>query len=110
VLAVYEIYLTLGWLLGGRPTIAQALVFEGLNRVVTAAFKFVPFRVGIDEALTGALAPVMAVQPVAGVTLALIRKVRNLAWTGVGLLLIAAAPVRVAPASDRPGSEPARRI
>jgi hypothetical protein len=77
---------------------------------VTAAFKFVPFRVGIDEALTGALAPVMAVQPVAGVTLALIRKVRNLAWTGVGLLLIAAAPVRVAPASDRPGSEPARRI
>jgi glycosyltransferase 2 family protein len=108
-LAVYEIYLTLGWLLGGRPTIAQALVFEGLNRVVTAAFKFVPFRVGIDEALTGALAPLMAVQPVAGVTLALVRKLRNLAWTGVGLLLIAAAPARVAPASDRRGSEPARR-
>jgi len=110
VLAVYEIYLTLGWLLGGRPTIAQALVFEGLNRVITAAFKFVPFRVGIDEALTGALAPLMAVQPVAGVTLALVRKLRNLAWTGVGLLLIAAAPARVAPASDRPGSAPARRI
>jgi len=108
-LAVYEIYLTLGWLLGGRPTIAQALVFEGLNRVITAAFKFVPFRVGIDEALTGALAPLMAVQPVAGVTLALVRKLRNLAWTGVGLLLIAAAPARVAPASDRRGSEPARR-
>jgi uncharacterized membrane protein YbhN (UPF0104 family) len=110
VLAVYEIYLTLGWLLGGRPTIAQALVFEGLNRVVTAAFKFVPFRMGIDEALTGALAPLMAVQPVAGVTLALVRKLRNLAWTGVGLLLIAAAPARVAPASDPPGSAPARRI
>jgi hypothetical protein len=110
VLAVYEIYLTLGWLLGGRPTIAQALVFEGLNRVVTAAFKFVPFRVGIDEALTGALAPLMAVQPVAGVTLALVRKLRNLAWTGVGLVLIAAAPARVAPASDRQGSERARRI
>jgi glycosyltransferase 2 family protein len=110
VLAVYEIYLTLGWLLGGRPTIAQALVFAGLDRVVTAAFKFVPFRVGIDEALTGALAPVMAVQPVAGVTLALVRKVRNLVWTGVGLLLIAAAPARVEPASDRQGSEPLRPI
>ena len=110
VLAVYEIYLTLGWLLGGHPTVAQALVFEGLNRVITAAFKFVPFRVGIDEALTGALAPLMAVQPVAGVTLALVRKLRNLAWTGVGLLLIAAAPARVAPASDRQGSERARRI
>ena len=110
VLAVYEIYLTLGWLLGGRPTIAQALVFEVVNRAVTAAFKFVPFRVGIDEALTGALAPVIAVQPVAGVTLALVRKVRNLAWTAVGLLLIAAAPARVAPESDRRGSEPSRPI
>jgi hypothetical protein len=110
VLAVYEIYLTLGWVLGIQPTIAQALVFEVLNRAITAAFKFVPFRVGIDEALTGALAPVLAVQPVAGVTLALVRKVRNLVWTGVGLLLIAAAPARVVPASDRQGSEPSRRI
>jgi len=73
------------------------------------AFKFIPFRVGIDEALNGALAPVMAVPPVAAVTLAVVRKLRNLAWTGVGLLLIAAAPARVGPASDRQGNERARR-
>jgi hypothetical protein len=109
VLAVYEIFLTLGWLLGGQPTIAQALVFEALNRAVTAAFKFVPFRVGIDEALSGALAPILAVQPVAGVTLAVVRKLRNLAWTGVGLLLIAGAPARTGPASDPRGSGPAHR-
>lgn len=109
VLAVYEIFLTLGWLLGERPTIAQALVFEVVNRAITAAFKFIPFRVGIDEVLNGALAPLMAVQPVAGVSLALVRKARNLAWTGVGLLLIAAAPARVGPAPDRPGSAPAHR-
>jgi hypothetical protein len=109
VLAVYEIYLTLGWLLGRRPTITQALVFEVLNRAVMVAFKFIPFRVGIDEALNGALAPVMAVPPVAAVTLAVVRKLRNLAWTGVGLLLIAAAPARVAPASDRQGNGRARR-
>jgi hypothetical protein len=108
VVAVYEIYLTLGWLLERPPTIAQALVFEVLNRAVTVAFKFVPFRVGVDEALSGALAPIMAIQPVAGVTLALVRKVRNLVWTGVGLLLIAGAPVRVAQASYRPGNERAR--
>jgi len=108
VVAVYEIFLTLGWLLDHRPTIAQALVFEVLNRAVTVAFKFVPFRVGVDEALSGALAPIMAVPPVAGVTLALVRKVRNLVWTGVGLLLIAGAPARVAPASDRRGNERAR--
>ena len=50
-----EVFLTLRWLLGDRsPTLAQAIVFEALNRVVTVAFKFVPFRVGVDEALSGA--------------------------------------------------------
>jgi hypothetical protein len=95
VLGTFEIYLTLGWLLGDRsPTLAQAIVFEALNRVVTVAFKFVPFRLGVDEALTGAVAPLLAVNPAAGVALALVRKVRNLAWNGVGLAIIAAHPQR----------------
>ena len=110
VLAVFEIFLTLRWLLGDRsPTLAQAIVFEALNRVVTVAFKFVPFRVGIDEALSGALAPVMAVQPVAGVTLAVVRKVRNLAWTGIGLLFIAGHPAHAEPGTDRRENAPAHR-
>jgi hypothetical protein len=94
-LAVIEIYLTLRWLLGDRsPTMAQAIVFEALNRVVTVAFKFVPFRIGVDEALNGALAPVLAVNPAAGVALAVVRKVRNLFWAGVGLLLVATHPAQ----------------
>jgi len=109
-LAIVEVFLTLRWLLGDRsPTLAQAIVFEALNRVVTVAFKFVPFRVGIDEALSGALAPVIAVQPVAGVTLAVVRKVRNLVWTGVGLLLIAAHPAHAEPGTDRPKNAPSHR-
>ena len=109
VLAVYEIFLTLGWLFGQRPTVAQALVFEVVNRAIIVAFKFIPFRVGVDEALNGALASVMGLPPAAGVTLALVRKARNLAWTGVGLLLIAGAPARVAPGPDPQGSAPAHR-
>jgi hypothetical protein len=73
------------------------------------AFKFVPFRVGIDEALSGVLAPVMAVQPVAGVTLAVVRKVRNLLWTAVGLLLIAGRPAHAEPGTDHPESVPVHR-
>jgi hypothetical protein len=95
-LAVLEVYLTLGWLLGDRsPTLAQAVVFEALNRFVTAAFKFVPFRIGIDEALSGALAPLLAVNPAAGVALAVVRKVRNLIWSGAGLAVIAAHPRQI---------------
>ncbi len=94
-LAVLEVFLTLGWLLGdSRPTLAQAVVFEALNRVVVVAFKFVPFRVGVDEALTGALARVLIVNPAAGVALAVVRKARNLFWAAVGLIIVAAHPAR----------------
>jgi len=89
-LAVVEVFVTLQWLLGNRsPTFVQAIVFEALNRVVTAVFKFVPFRVGIDEASAGALAPMLSVNPAAGVALAVVRKVRNLLWAAIGLALIA---------------------
>jgi hypothetical protein len=102
-LAVLEVFLVLRWLLGDRsPTLAQAVVFEALNRTVTVVFKFVPFRVGVDEALSGALAPVLAVQSATGVTLALVRKARNLVWAGAGLLLVAAHPAPGGPAVDRP--------
>jgi len=92
-LAVLEVFVTLQWLLGDRsPTLVQAVVFEALNRVITAAFKFVPFRVGIDEASAGALAPVLSMNPAVGVALAVVRKVRNLFWAAVGLMLVAAHP------------------
>lgn len=101
-LAVFEVFLTMRWLLGdGSVTFGQAVIFEALNRAVTVLFKFVPFRVGVDELLSGELAAILSVQPAAGVTLAVVRKVRNLAWTAVGLLLIA-VPAREAPATDRP--------
>jgi hypothetical protein len=93
--AVVETFMTLGWLLGDRsPTLAQAIAFEALNRVVIVAFKFVPFRIGVDEAITGAVSPMLAVNPAAGVTLAVVRKVRGLFWAAVGLIVIAAHPTR----------------
>ena len=58
-LAVIEVFLTLRWLLGDRsPTLVQAVAFESLNRVIVV-FKFVPFRIGMDEALNGGLAPML---------------------------------------------------
>jgi hypothetical protein len=103
VVAVAEAFIALRWLLGDHsPTFAQALVFEALNRVLNVAFKVVPFRVGIDEAASGAFAPVLNVDPVTGVALAVIRKVRNLCWAAVGLTIIAAHRGRAVPATDRP--------
>jgi hypothetical protein len=110
VLAVVEGYVTLRWLLGDHsPTLSQAIVFEALNRVITVVFKFVPFRVGVDEAASGAFAPLLAINPATGVSLAVVRKVRILFWAAVGLAIIAAHPVRAGRGTDHRGTASAHR-
>lgn len=109
-LAVAEAYLSIKWLLGtASPTLREAFLFEALNRVVTVVFKFVPFRVGVDEATSGALAPLLGMDPVVGVSLAVVRKVRNLFWAGVGMAIIAVHHVPAAPATDRRENASAHR-
>jgi hypothetical protein len=104
-LAVLEVFVTLQLLLGDRAvTVAEAIVFESLDRLVIVLFKFVPFRIGVDEALSGALAAVLAIDPAAGVALAVVRKIRNLFWSGVGLAIVVAHPAR----TRSPGSERVR--
>jgi hypothetical protein len=85
------------------------MMFESLNRVITAAFKFVPLRVGVDEAASGGFAALVGVNPVAGVAPALVRKVRSLFWMGIGLALIAFYHSRAVPSPGRHGSVPAPR-
>jgi hypothetical protein len=102
--AVIEVFLTLGWLLDRPPTWSVALMFSALDRVMTAVFKFVPLRAGVDEASSGALAPLLGIDATVGVTLAVVRKVRNLAWALAGMLIIAAHPAREAPGRGPRGS------
>ena len=108
--AVTEVFLTLRWLLPEAPTIAEAVIFSALDRAMIIAFKFVPFRLGIDEALSGGLAGFLGWPGATGVALAVIKKVRSIAWVGVGLILIAAHPSRGGPEMDPPGSGSARPI
>ncbi len=92
-LAIAEVFVTLRWLLPDRtPSLAQAVVFETVNRLTIVLFKFVPFRLGVDEAASGAIAPWVAVAPAAGVTLAVVRKARTLFWSAIGLLLLLTHP------------------
>jgi hypothetical protein len=101
-LAVFEVYLTLGWIDPlGAPTLSQSVVFEALNRVQMLAFKFVPFRVGVDEALSGALAPALAMPAAVGVTLAIVRKVRNLFWAAIGFLVLGSSSLALDPRTDQ---------
>ena len=101
--AVTEVYLTLQWLLpNAPPTLAEAVLFSALDRAVIIAFKFIPFRLGIDEFVSGGMASWLRWDPATGVALAVIKKVRSVVWVGVGLALIAAHPSQGAPGTDPP--------
>ena len=99
LLAVAEMAVMLN-LLSDRPvTLADALVFEAANRIITVVFKFVPLRIGVDEAGTAIFAAALQFGSAAGVTMALVRKGRMLVWMSVGM----AAVIR----RGLSGSEPA---
>ena len=86
-LAVAEVWLVLRLLPGGdRITLVESFLMESTGRFVTIAFKFVPYRLGIDEAGSGAVAQVLGLGPATGVTLALVRRLRIIVLNAVGLL------------------------
>ena len=66
-------------------TLTEAFLLESTGRFVTVAFKFVPYRLGIDEAGSGAVASVLGLPPVTGVTLALVRRIRIIVLNAIGL-------------------------
>jgi hypothetical protein len=90
VAAVAEVFLVLRLLPTGRAiTIVDAFVLETTGRLITVAFKFVPYRLGIDEAGSAVVARALAIDPAVGVALALVRKLRILWWNAIGLVLLA---------------------
>jgi hypothetical protein len=89
VLAIAELWFTLQLLLGqAAPGLLITFVLEAVNRTITAVFKFVPLRLGVDEAGTELLTRTLGLDPGLGVTMAIIRKGRMLSWTAVGVAIL----------------------
>lgn len=86
---VLEIYTTL-WFISDivAPTLLTAFILESVNRVINIVFKFIPFRLGVDEAGTGMLAKVLGFTPAIGAALAIVRKARDVFWTAIGVALM----------------------
>lgn len=83
--AVAEVWLVLRLLIPDI-TLAEAFLLESAGRFVTVAFKFVPYRLGIDEAGSGAVANALGMPPATGVTLALVRRLRIMVLNAIGLI------------------------
>jgi hypothetical protein len=86
---VAEVFVTLAWIANKPPTLLQAFIFETANRLTNVLFKFVPMRLGVDEAGSSLLGQVLLYSPAQSVTLALVRKVRMLVWTAAGVFFLA---------------------
>ena len=86
---VAEIYTTLLFISDvGRPTLLTAFILESVNRIINMTFKFIPLRTGVDEAGTGMLSQVLGFTTAIGVTLAIVRKARDIFWAMIGVALI----------------------
>ncbi|MBC7911379.1 MAG: flippase-like domain-containing protein [Pyrinomonadaceae bacterium] len=84
---VAEVYTVL-YFISDSPTLLTAFILESVNRVINVVFKFVPLRMGVDEAGTGMLTKVLKQGTAVGVTLAIVRKARIICWTAVGVALL----------------------
>lgn len=87
VAGVAEAYLVLSWL-GVPVTLVTAFVLESVNRIINVLFRFVPLRLGVDEAGSGLLTQVLGLGAPTGVSLAIIRKARVLVWSAAGMMLM----------------------
>jgi len=86
---VTEIYVTLSFISPDQPpTFLTAFILESVNRVITVAFKFIPLRMGVDEAGTGRVSKVLQFTMATGVTLAIVRKARDVFWAATGMILL----------------------
>jgi Lysylphosphatidylglycerol synthase TM region len=88
VLGIGEAYITLGLINPHPPSWKAAIALESVNRAVTMLFKMLPMRVGVDEAAAAMVANRLAIGTASGVMLALVRKIRLLFWSAVGLVLM----------------------
>ena len=85
---VLEVYITLSFISPLAPTLTQAFILESVNRIINVAFKFMPFRVGVDEGGTGQVSKVLGFAVGVGEALAIVRKGRDIFWATIGVLLI----------------------
>lgn len=88
VLGVMEVHLTLTLLSGTAPSLLTSFILETTNRLIQVVFKFVPLRLGVDEAGTAVFTQVLGLGSQTGVTLAIVRKARMLFWAGAGAILL----------------------
>ena len=85
-LGAVEIYIVLAFL-GHAVSFADAWVIEAVALLVRAALFFVPAAIGAQEGTFLLVCGAMTGSPAIGLALAVVRRLREVAWIGLGLAL-----------------------
>jgi hypothetical protein len=94
VVAIAEVWVILALLGLGATHWMTVFALEYVNRVITVVFKFMPLRLGVDEAGTGLATRLVGLGSAPGVTMAVVRKMRALAWALAGLVFLSRRSLR----------------
>lgn len=96
---VVDTYVTL-WFLGVPVTIQRALTVEVLSVAIDGMFFFVPGKVGTQEGGKVLIFTVLGLDPAMGLSMGILRRIRELTWALVGLLLLSRRQQAVARTSQ----------
>ncbi|MEI6245777.1 MAG: lysylphosphatidylglycerol synthase domain-containing protein [Acidobacteriota bacterium] len=96
IASIAEAWITLSFLAPAHHSLALAVVLDTVQRVITVVFRVIPLRIGVDESGSGFMTTALDLGRGLGVTMGLIRKIRVLIWSGLGLLLLASGKSQVA--------------
>ena len=87
-LGVLEKHITLWMILGAAPPLLTSFIVETADRLITVAFKFVPFQVGVGEAGTGFVTTLLGLTATDGITVSIVRKARMGIWSLIGTAVL----------------------
>jgi len=87
IFSFLELWFTL-WLLTGQSLFAAAFILDTVGRLTNVVFKMIPLQLGVLQVGSELVAQTMGLPAGVGVTVSLVRTVRVLGWSIVGLALL----------------------
>lgn len=84
---IFEVYLILSFM-GVEASFLAAFIIEAVMKLINFAFFFVPGQVGVLEGGNALLFRALGLGATTGIALALVEKIRTLAWTAYGLVAL----------------------
>ncbi|MBI4971711.1 MAG: flippase-like domain-containing protein [Candidatus Omnitrophica bacterium] len=82
----FEIFFMLR-LLGVEVSLFEAVILESMIQLICTASFFIPGNLGVQEGGLALILGVMGVQPSLGVALSLMKRARQIIWTGIGFFV-----------------------